>query len=208
VHNVTDRQSNPFGFKPECDQLVPGFGDPNADFHLVGDHPGVHGGADTGYPFTGTEASERLQTALVAAGLLEKRGVPPTVDGTYLSYLYPCVTEHTPTEGNYSRLEPTFDAEVRAITAHVVVPVGERATEHVLSVLTAKKPAEFDLAAEHATEVSGGGWLVVPTLSPADWTADDKRALIERLRAIKERDYRRRADLGRFLPGGGAYLVR
>ena len=48
MENVTDRTSNPFGMHPPCEQFVPGYGDANAAFHVVGDHPGVHGGVDTG----------------------------------------------------------------------------------------------------------------------------------------------------------------
>jgi len=39
--------------RPDCESFVPGYGDANADFHVVGDHPGVHGGVDAGIPFTG-----------------------------------------------------------------------------------------------------------------------------------------------------------
>mgnify|MGYP002760407047 CR=1 FL=1 len=48
MENVTDRTSNPFGMHPPCEQFVPGYGDANAAFHVVGDHPGAHGGVDTG----------------------------------------------------------------------------------------------------------------------------------------------------------------
>ena len=208
VKNVTARQSNPFGFEPPCEPFVPGYGDANAHFHVVGDHPGVHGGTDSGYPFTGFAASERLQRALVAGGLLAETGTPPVVDRTYFSYLHLCVPEGVPTPDDYADQESFFDAELRAIAAHVLLPVGERATKHVFAIATARDADDIDMDALHATEVPGSGWLVYPIKDPAQWSDDDERALVDALEAVRSRDYRRRADLGRFLPDDEPYMVR
>jgi len=208
VKNVTARRSNPFAFDPPCESFVPGYGDVNAHFHVVGDHPGVHGGVDSGYPFTGFEASERLQRALVDGGLLEESGTPPVVDRTYVSYLHLCVPEGVPTPADYADQEAFFDAELRAIAAHVLVPVGKRATEHVFAVATTENADAVDMDARHATEVSGSGWLVLPVEDPAQWSDDDERALVAALEEVRSRDYRRIADLGRFLPSDDPYMVR
>ncbi|WP_225333888.1 uracil-DNA glycosylase family protein [Halomicrobium urmianum] len=210
MKNIAASQSNPFGFDPGCEQFVPGYGDANAHFHVVGDHPGVHGGAESGVPFTGSEAGERLQRALVEAGLLDEAGSPPDVDKTYLSYLHMCVPDGDggPTERDYDDLEPLFDAELRAITAHVLLPVGERATRHVFSIATVESPDDVDMDARHATEITGSGWLVVPIKEPAEWTDGDEDALVSTLEAMLATDYRREADLGRFLPHGESYRVR
>jgi len=207
VRNVTDRVSNPFGLSPSCDRFVPGYGDANADFHVVGDHPGVHGGADTGVPFT-NEAGLTLQRALADAGLLESVGERPVVDGSYLSYLHTCVPEGEPTAASYAEMEPFFDAELRAIAAHVLLPVGERAIGHVLATCTAHPAADVDGEALHATELMGSGWLVVPVREPAGWDGSHARRLVDRLTELRATDYRRETDLGRFLPGGEPYLVR
>ncbi|PSP86561.1 uracil-DNA glycosylase [Halobacteriales archaeon QS_1_68_17] len=212
MENVTDRRSNPFDMRPPCERFVPGYGDANAHFHVIGDHPGVHGGADSGLPFTDSRAGERLQRALVAGGLLERAGRPPTVDRTFLSYLHACVHEGNdgngdPTDDDYARLEPFFDAELRAITAHVLLPVGERAVGHVVANYTAREmPADLD--AVHATEMLGAGFLVVPLLDPAEWTDDHEDRVGEALASLRETDYRREADLGRFLADGETYYVR
>jgi len=206
VDNVTDRQSNPFGMSYPCERPVPGYGDANAHFHVVGDHPGVHGGTESGVPFTDHPAGERLQRALAAAGLLETTGTPPTVARTYLSYLYPCA-DGDPDDADYARVEPQFDAELRAITAHVLLPVGARATRHVIEAYTARRVPE-DLAALHATELRGGGFLVVPVTDPSGWTDQQERRLVESLRELQRTDYRREADLGRFSPGESPYFVR
>jgi len=208
VRNVTARQSNPFGFDPPCEPFVPGYGDANAHFHVVGDHPGVHGGAETGYPFTGFAASERLQRALAAGGLLEEAGAPPVVDKTYFSYLHMCVPEGVPTARDYADQEPFFDAEVRAITAHVLLPVGGRATRHVFRHMSAEPAEDVDMDARHAVEVSGSGWLILPIKGPAAWDEGDEGDLVAALEALLDRDYRREADLGRFLPDDDPYMVR
>lgn len=207
VHNVTARESNPFGLAPPCDSFVPGYGDANAHFHVIGDHPGVHGGVETGIPFTEVDASMRLQDALVEGGLLEAAGTPPVVDRTFLSYLYTCVPDGEPTPEDYADIERFFDAELRAITAHVLLPVGERVTRHVLANMSARSTA-VEMEALHATEISGSGWLILPIRDPAAWTDGDETALVTALSDLRSRDYRREADLGRFLPGDEPYRVR
>jgi uracil-DNA glycosylase family 4 len=204
VQNVTDRTSNPFDMRPPCEAFVPGYGDANADFHVVGDHPGVHGGADTGVPFTGTPPAERFRDALAAVSLLED-GEPANL---FLSYLHACVPDGDPTERAYAELEPFFDAELRAITAHVLLPVGERATRHVLREYTAIAPDDATLADVHAEELHGSGWLVVPALDPEDWTGADEAAYVDALGDIRQSEYHREADLGRFLVEADRYLVR
>ncbi|WP_424018620.1 uracil-DNA glycosylase family protein [Halorientalis pallida] len=206
MENVTDRLSNPFGMTYPCERPVPGYGDANAHFHVVGDHPGVHGGAASGIPFTDCQAADRLQRALAAAGLLTSTGTPPEVARTFCSYLYPCAGGE-PAVADYARLEPQFDAELRAITAHVLLPVGERAIAHVLETYTAR-PAPEDGDVLHATELRGGGFLVVPVAEPAAWTGEEAERLVARLREIRRTDYRREADLGRFIAGDEPYFVR
>ncbi|QLG62877.1 uracil-DNA glycosylase family protein [Halorarum salinum] len=209
MKNVTDRVSNPFGMSPDCDRFVPGYGDANADFHVVGDHPGAHGGVETGVPFTGTPAAERLQDALAEGGLLRATGDTPEVASTFLSYLHMCVPDGEPTPAAYADMERFFDAELRAIAAHVLLPVGERATEHVLETYTAQAwKTDVDMAELHGTELRGSGWLVLPIRDPREWDGTDGPELVESLRTLRSTDFRRVSDLGRFLPGEDPYLVR
>ena len=208
MKNVTDRTSNPFGMRPPCERFVPGYGDANADFHVVGDHPGVHGGVETGVPFT-NEPGLRLQSALADAGLLRSVGVEPTVERTFLSYLHTCAVEGTPGEADYGDMERFFDAELRSIAAHVLLPVGARATNHVLENYPAQAgKVPLDPAALHGREIRGSGFLVVPIRDPAEWENGDHEGLVAGLRELRSTDFRREADLGRFLPGGDSYLVR
>jgi uracil-DNA glycosylase len=245
VRNVTDRTSNPFGMTPPCDSYVPGYGDANADFHVIGDHPGVHGGApgrsanggvvhggasddaadgvDTstggpptpeddgasvGVPFT-NEAGLRLQRALADAGLLESVGTRPELHRTFLSYLHMCVADRTPTGAEYREMERFFDAELRAIAAHVLMPVGERAIRHVLETYTAKaRQVTDDVETLHATEIVGSGFLVMPIAEPAAWSDDHHERLVDGIERLRSTDFRRESDLGRFLAGDDPYFVR
>ncbi|WP_435067077.1 uracil-DNA glycosylase family protein [Haloplanus sp. C73] len=208
MQTVTDRVSNPFGMQPPCERFVPGYGDANAHFHVIGDHPGVHGGSETGVPFTDCEAGRRLQRALHDAGLLRTTGDAPDVESTYLSYLHTCVPDAEPAEDDYARMEPFFDAELRAIAAHVLLPVGERATRHILETCTARRPDDVDIESLHATELLGSGWLVMPIREPSRWASDDATRLVDAIDTLQSTDYRRETDLGRFVAGTDRYLVR
>lgn len=208
MENVTDRTSNPFGMKPPCERFVPGYGDANADFHVIGDYPGVHGGETTGVPFT-DEPSIRLQAALAEGGLLETTGDRPTVSKTFLSYLHMCVSEDTPSQSDYDDMERFFDAELRAIAAHVLLPVGARATTYVLENYTAQaRKITVDMEELHGTEIRGSGFLVLPIATPGEWDDTHHDRLVEAIDVLTSTDFRRETDLGRFTAGGDPYLVR
>ncbi len=211
MKNVTDRTSNPFGMVPACERFVPGYGDANAEFHIIGDHPGIHGGTETGVPFTGLPAAVRLQSVLQSSGLFRATGDQPVVDRTFLSYLHMCVPNpgETPSEADYLDMERFFDAELRAIAAHVLFPVGERATRHVLETYTAKAwKTVIDMDQLHGTEIRGSGWLVLPIKDPAAWTDDDADRLGAAIDELQSTDFRRETDLGRFMAGSDPYYVR
>lgn len=217
MKNVTDRTSNPFGMDPPCEHAcaadVPavfGYGDANADVHVIGDHPGVHGGTRTGVPFTGCDAGRAVQSVLRAVDLLADPGDSPDLRNCFLSYLHTCCPPdgQPPSEAAYAEMEPFFDAELRAIAAHVLVPVGERAIRHAFAHYTARRTDEIDVRALHGTEVRGSGWLLLPLSEPADWTTGDRERAVEGLAALLERDYRQTTDLGRFLATEDSYLVR
>jgi uracil-DNA glycosylase len=210
VENVTDRTSNPFGMSPPCERFVPGYGDANADFHVIGDHPGIHGGSETGVPFTNA-AGRRLLAVLAAVGFLDApESNSPKVNNLFCSYLHLCVTDGEPSPESYTDDERFFDAELRAIGAHVLLPVVERATEHVIRTYTAREVlTPLDMDALHATEIRGSGWLVLPIKEPAEWDDGGEAEQLERtLKTLLASDYRRETDLGRFLPGSDTYLVR
>ncbi|QSW99068.1 uracil-DNA glycosylase family protein [Haloterrigena alkaliphila] len=200
MKNVTERTSNPFGLRPPFDRTGPdertavfGYGDANADFHLIGDHPGVHGGRRSGVPFTETESGVAIGEVARAVGFAEGPTDRPTLENLYCSYVHMCCPPEgeTPTEEEYAILERFFDAELRAINAHILLPVGERATDHVLREYTTQRGRlDLDMAALHASEIRGRGFLVVPIREPTEWEDTDREALVARLEAILGRDYR------------------
>jgi uracil-DNA glycosylase family 4 len=219
VEHVTDRVSNPFAMTPPTDppfsptqQAVFGYGDVNADFHVIGDHPGVHGGQETGVPFTVGLTGRRLQRVLHDVGLLaDAYSDEPDPRNVFFSYLHLLTPSdgRAPTEAQYRAIEPHFDAEFRAINAHVLLPVGRRAIEYVLSHHTSSAyRVETDPRALHATQRKGRGYLVVPVLEPAAWADGDEGALRETLQDVLSRDYRQTSDLGRFLSDEERYEVR
>ncbi|MFB6266493.1 MAG: uracil-DNA glycosylase family protein [Halodesulfurarchaeum sp.] len=207
VH-VSSRVRNPFGLDPPCEAFVPGYGNASADFHVVGDHPGRHGGVSSGIPFTGTAGGRALLEVLEEVGLIDALDPEPVCSNCFLSYLHLCVADGDPGPAAYRELERFFDAELRAVTAHVLLPVGERPIRHVLAEYSTVSDGSLEPEALHAGEISTGSWLVVPVAEPLDWSDGQRDALVATLRAILGRDYRRESDLGRFFPGGDPYLVR
>lgn len=185
MKRVTDRVSNPFGMTAPGEPAVHGYGDANADFHVVGADAPTHGGADTGVPFTGSVAGERLQAVLHEVGFAaDPYSDEPDLSNCYLSYLWL-------SPGDPADLERYVDAEIRALNAHVLLPVGDEALSYVLEEFTTqvrKLPADADRL--HAAEVRGRGFLVVPVREPADWEPGDREALVDTLEALLASDYR------------------
>lgn len=200
MKNVTERTRNPFGLRPPFDRTRPdertavfGYGDANADFHLIGNYPGIHGGRESGVPFTETEAGERVQSIVREVGFAAGSWSEPTVENLFCSYRHMCCLPpgETPDESTYDELERYFDAELRAINAHILLPVGERATDHVLrSYTTQRERLELDMATLHGQEIRGRGFMVVPISEPTAWEDTEADAIVSRLEAILGRDYR------------------
>lgn len=177
--------SNPFGMRAPGEPAVYGYGDANPDFHVLGADAATHGGAETGVPFTDSVAGERLQAVLHAVGFAaEPYSDEPDLSNCYLSYL-------RLSPGDPADLERYADAELRAINAHILLPVGDDALSYVLEEFTTQaRKLPHDAAELHATEVRGRGFLVVPVGEPADWRPGDREALADRLAALLEGDYR------------------
>lgn len=196
VKAVSDRHRNPFGIDHRCDigDPVIGYGDPAADFHVIGEHPGRHGGAPAGIPFTSTTAGAEIRSVLFAAGLLDDPNPErPVVSNLFMNYLYACPveTDRDPSAAAYAERERFFDAELRAVNAHILLPVGKRATDHVLKSYTTRYRKEPQvMVRRHATEIRGRGFLVVPIADPTEWREDDRERIIETVERILASDYR------------------
>jgi uracil-DNA glycosylase len=172
---------------------VYGYGDANADFHVIGDHPGVHGGAETGVPFTDSVAGRRLQSVLASVEFAaDEYDDRPDLSNCFLSYRHPGVPfDETPTEETYDDLERFLDAELRAINAHILMPVGDRPLEYVLREHTSRlRTLPCDATRLHAADIRGRGFLVVPVADPNGWTSDEGAQLESTLARILDSDYR------------------
>ncbi len=181
-----------------------GYGDANADFHVIGDYPGVHGGGESGVPFTGSVSGQRLQSVLHEVGFAgESYAEKPDYENLFTSYRYMCCIPDggSPTDADYDLLERYFDAELRAINAHVLLPVGERAAERVLQTYTTlAHKVDGDPASLHARELRGRGFMVIPIRDPSEWDGGDwgdgvrddgdRTALVEKLESVLASDYR------------------
>jgi uracil-DNA glycosylase len=185
VKRVTDRVSNPFGMRAPGEPAVYGYGDANADFHVIGRDAETHGGAETGVPFTGSLAGERIQSVLYRVGLAaEPYSDAPDLENCYLSYV-------RISPGDPADLERYIDAELRALNAHILLPVGGEPLSYVLSEFTTQaRRLPADSTRLHASEIRGRGFLVVPVREPAEWEPGDEAALVERLGALLNSDYR------------------
>ena len=200
VDLVTNRRSNPFGMRAPCPtkcseevSAVYGYGDVNADFHIIGDNPNRHGGKRTGIPFTDSIWGEAVQSILLATGFMkDEPSQRPTLRNCYMSYLYMCCPAETaPTASEYDRLERFFDAELRAINAHILFPVGERVTRRIVrSYTTQAEKLPTAMVDLHATEIRGRGVLVVPILDPRNLDSDTRTEIVELITDIKQSDYR------------------
>lgn len=164
---------------------VYGYGDANADFHVIGADADTHGGAKTGVPFTGSVAGERLQSVLHAVGFAaDPCSDEPELENCYLSY------RHL-SPGDPADLERYIDAELRALNAHILLPVGDDALSYVLREFTTQaRSVPSDSTRLHAGEIRGRGFLVVPIGEPAEWKPGDGPVLVDRLEALLESDYR------------------
>ncbi|MCU4754152.1 uracil-DNA glycosylase [Halobacteria archaeon AArc-curdl1] len=200
MENVTDRTSNPFGMRPPFERQDPGshvavfgYGDANADFHLIGDHPGIHGGERTGIPFTGTHTGNTLLEVFRELEFVSADRDEPLFSNLFANYVHMCCLRggRVPTTGEYDELERYFDAELRAINAHILLPVGKHATDHILREYTTQRHRiELAMPQLHATEIRGRGFLIVPIREPSEWEDTDRERLRARLEAILESDYR------------------
>lgn len=220
MENVTDVVSNPFGMRPPCPddceggdgrRAVFGYGDANADFHVIGDHSAVHGGAGTGVPFTDHPSGERVLDVLETTGfLVDRDGDDLIFENCFCSYRYLCCVRpgETPTAADYRDFERFLDAEVRAIAADVLLPVGEGPTRHVVEAYTAQAHRLADVDDLHATQVRGRGFLVLPMRDPGSWAGDDFEAIVTAIESLLASDYHQMVDLGRFITGGDPYYVR
>ena len=198
-----DELSNPFAMDEDCrncpaladcrEQVVHGYGDAGAEFVFLGESP-TAGAEETGVPFTGDAAGERIQRILGELGF--SRSAPdvaePEVQNVYLTYLSRCRhPDRVATDEEVRNCEPFLNAELRMINPHIIVPIGDRVLQELAIEYTTRAPDSFDVEAEHATTIRGRGFELVPMLPPAEQTDEDEAAFVEHVKEnVFSRDYR------------------
>ncbi len=175
------------------EQVVHGYGDVGAEFLFVGESPSATA-EQTGVPFTGDEAGERVQSILGELGFVrsEPDADEPDIQNAFVTYLTRCRhPKRGPTENEISTCEPFLNAEIRMINPHIIVPIGQAALEALAFDYTTRAADSFDIDAEHATTIRGRGFELVPMKDPAEQTDDDTEAFVEHvIENVFDRDYR------------------
>jgi uracil-DNA glycosylase len=76
------------------------------------------------------------------------------------------------------------------INPEIIVPVGQRALSALAFQYTTKSADDLDIAELHATTVRGRGFELLPMLAPADQSAAETEAFVERFADLLGTDYR------------------
>jgi len=194
---------NPFGMDEQCtncpglcevrENVVHGYGDVGGEFLFIAERP--HAGADeTGIPFTGDAAGERLQSILGDLGFVrsEPDAAEPDIQNAYCTYLTRCRhPERPPSDTEIDSCEPYLNAEIRMINPQILVPIGQRVLESMAIEYTTRRPDSFDIDTEHATTVRGRGFELVPMLELDRQTDADSEAFVQHvMNNVFSRDYR------------------
>ena len=198
-----EQLSNPFGMDETCEncpelcetrrQVVHGYGDVGAEFIFVGEMPDGDGADQTGVPFIGNESGRRLLSILVDLGFSDSEpdADEPDVDNVFLTYLTRCHhPERPPTDGEIMNCEPFLNAEIRMINPEIIVPVGERALAELTAEYTTKPADSFDIVDDHATEIRGRGFELVPMIDPTEQSDEQREAFLKGFSKLLGRDYR------------------
>ncbi|MCO8243819.1 MULTISPECIES: uracil-DNA glycosylase [unclassified Haladaptatus] len=196
-----EERSNPFGMDEACtncdlcesrEQVVHGYGDVDAHFLFVGEMPSDRAD-ETGVPFTGDAAGERLQEILGRLGLNESPpdAEEPEIENAFLTYLTRCHhPERGPTDGEIMTCEPYLNAEIRMINPEILVPIGEGALAEIATEYTTKPAADIDIVADHATTIRGRGFELVPMIRPENQTEEQTEAFVQHFHELMDTDYR------------------
>lgn len=132
---------------------VPGFGDPNARFWILGLAPAAHGGNRTGRVFTGDRSGDFLYRALYEAGFCNQPTSVSKNDGLLLHDLYVSAVvrcappQNKPTPAEYDACRPFLEREFRSLEhlslVLVLGAVAYREYRKMLASVTSPSPPPF-----------------------------------------------------------------
>lgn len=201
--DAADRvRRNPYGMDESCercpnlcgvrDRIVHGYGDTEADFLFVGEHP-TESAETAGVPLVGGAAGRRLQDLLGHLGLNHSlpTATEPELENVYLTLLTRCRhPDRGPTDREITNCEDYLTAEIRMINPEILVPVGDRALRTIAEEYTTTSSSELSLPAYHGRSVRGRGFEIVPMVAPAEQTDEQFEAFLDSFEALMGRDYR------------------
>ncbi|NUE03156.1 uracil-DNA glycosylase [Halorubraceae archaeon YAN] len=195
--------SNPFSMDTACtncaelcetrETIVHGYGDVAAEFLFIGEHP-TAAAEETGVPFTGDDAGERLQYILGELGFVrsEPTATEPDIQNAFLTYLTRCRNpDRAPTDNEIDLCEPFLNAEIRMINPQMLVPIGDRALKALAMDYTTTNPDSLSVEETHATTVRGRGFELLPMIElDAQSDADTDEFIAHVMESVFSRDYR------------------
>lgn len=126
---------------------IPVFGDPHAEFLIVGLAPGKHGANRTGRPFTGDYAGVLLFETLYKFGFANKIGSADPEDGLVLqncriSNSVKCLPpQNKPLPAEIKRCNQYLSAELQQMPPKVILALGRVAHEATLMAMGLKSSA-------------------------------------------------------------------
>jgi uracil-DNA glycosylase len=132
---------------------VPGFGDPTADFVILGLAPAAHGANRTGRMFTGDRSGDFLYRALYRAGFANqptsiRRDDGLKLRGVYLTAALRCAPpENKPLPSELANCCPYFERELDLLRPRAILALGGIALRAYLGLL--KERGEIKSLAEY-----------------------------------------------------------
>jgi len=170
---------------------VPSFGDPAAEFLIVGLAPGVTGANRTGRPFTGDFAGDLLYEALTTHGFAEGTyGRSPddglTLRGTVISNAVRCVPpQNKPTGAEIKNCRPYLNGLIETLTElKAILCLGRIAHESVMRVFGVRLAAHpFAHGAAHPV----GGLTVYDSYHCSRYNTNTGRLTEEMFHAVLAR---------------------
>lgn len=195
-----ETKSNPFGMDEACrncpdlcetrEHVVHGYGDVGAEFLVLGDSPSA-GADESGIPFTGETERELLDVLAAVDMCPNPDATEPTLQNAFLTYVTRCRhPDRAATDEEVVNCEPYLNSEIRMINPEILLPVGQRPLEELAFEYTTESAADLDIEERHATTIRGRGFEIVPMLSPADQTDEERTAFLEHFSETLGRDYR------------------
>jgi uracil-DNA glycosylase len=147
---------------------VPGFGDPQAEFLIVGLAPAAHGANRTGRIFTGDRSGDWLFRALHKAGFANQAASTHVEDGlqlfnTYVTCAVHCAPpDNKPEPAEFQRCSVFLQEEVKALrSVRVVLVLGQLAMNALWPLLSTQGLRKPDFKHGGEAEVAGNRKLLM-----------------------------------------------